>query len=161
MHTVVVVDSQFGNTYVLAEAIATEFRAAGPVEVINVRAPATESQLPTSIDIFVVGGPTQVHGVSRPLAEYLDALPPRFLTDIACASFDTRLRGWPLVTGAASGGISRRLKKLGGYLVMPPESFLVLGKEGPLVDGELQRAQAWAKQFIAAVVPLTTPVMSS
>src|SRR5690349_1216028 len=107
MHTVVIVDSEFGNTYALAETIATQLRSAGSVDVFNVRAPTSESQLPADIDMVVVGGPTQIHGVSKPLAEYLDALPPRIFASIPYACFDTRVRGWPLLTGAASGGISK------------------------------------------------------
>jgi len=159
MHTLVLVDSEFGNTYRLAEAIAGELGSAGPVDVINVRAPASESQLPTDLDMVVVGGPTQIHGVSRPLTEYLEALLSQIFAHLACASFDTRVRGWPLLTGAASGGISKRLKNMGAHTVMPPESFLVAGKEGPLLDGELERARAWAKHLLAAMGPRPAPVM--
>jgi flavodoxin len=148
MHTVVVVDSEFGNTFQLAEIIAAELGAGGPVELINVRAPTGRDPLPADIDLFVVGGPTQMHRVSVPLSQYLDGLPPRFLTQVASASFDTRLRGWPVLTGAAAGGISRRLKKLGANAVVPPESFLVMGKEGPLAEGELERARMWAKEVL-------------
>jgi flavodoxin len=160
MHTLVLVDSEFGNTYRLAETIAGELRSAGQVDVINVRAPASESQLPTDLDMVIVGGPTQVHGVSKPLTDYLDALPPRIFANLACASFDTRVRGWPLLTGAASGGISKRLNKMGAHRVMPPESFLVAGKEGPLLDGELERARTWAKHLVAAGGPEVAPVMA-
>ena len=160
MHTVVIVDSEFGNTYALAETIATQLRTAGSVDVINVRAPASESQLPTDLDIVVVGGPTQIHGVSRPLTEYLEALPPRIFANLACASFDTRVRGWPLLTGAASGGISKRLKKMGAHAVMPPESFLVAGKEGPLLDGQLEHAHTWAKHLLDTMAPSVAPVVA-
>jgi flavodoxin len=161
MHTVVIVDSEFGNTYALAETIAGELRTAGPVDVINVRAPSSESQLPSDIDMVVVGGPTQIHGVSKQLAEYLEDLPPRIFSDIPCASFDTRVRGWPLLTGAASGGISKRLKKLGAYTLMAPESFLVAGKEGPLLDDESERAREWAKHLLAVMKPRVAPAMVS
>src|SRR5689334_20674768 len=160
MHTLVLVDSEFGNTYRLAETIAGELRSAGLVDVINVRAPASESQLPTDLDMVIVGGPTQIHGVSRPLSEYLEALPPRIFANLACASFDTRVRGWPLLTGAASGGISKRLKKLGAHMITPPESFLVMGKEGPLVDGEMERAHVWAQHLVACMAPPVAPAMA-
>lgn len=160
MHTLVLVDSEFGNTYRLAETIAGELRTSGQVDVINVRAPASESQLPTDLDRVIVGGPTQIHGVSRPLTEYLEALPPRIFANLACASFDTRVRGWQVLTGAASGGISKRLKMLGGHMITPPESFLVAGKEGPLLDGELERARAWAKHLVAAGAPEVASVMA-
>jgi flavodoxin len=150
MRTVIVVDSEYGNTYELAQAVADEFRVAGAVDVINVRATHHELRQATDIDMLIVGGPTQMHGVSQPLTDYLNGLPPRFLSGVAAASFDTRLRGWPLFTGAASGGIARHLKRLGAHMIVSPESFLVMAKEGPLVEGELERARTWAKQFVGA-----------
>jgi hypothetical protein len=42
--------------------------------------------------------------------------------------------------------------------VAPPESFFVNGKEGPLVEGELDRATAWAESLALklAVGPAAT-----
>ena len=36
-------------------------------------------------------------------------------------------------------------------LVVPPEGFFIKDKEGPLKDGELERATAWGAQIMAAV----------
>jgi len=41
------------------------------------------------------------------------------------------------------------MRKLGGKRVARPETFFVAGREGPLFDGELERAQAWAAALIA------------
>ena len=41
------------------------------------------------------------------------------------------------------------LEKKGGELVIPPEGFYVGDTEGPLLEGELERAADWAKQIIA------------
>jgi hypothetical protein len=38
--------------------------------------------------------------------------------------------------------------KKGGELVFPPEGFLVKKSEGPLKDGELERAAEWAKGLV-------------
>ena len=35
----------------------------------------------------------------------------------------------------------------GGKLAAPPEGFIVLGTQGPLLDGELERAAKWAKDI--------------
>ena len=51
--------------------------------------------------------------------------------------------------GYAAKPISDRLKKKGGELIIPPEGFFVEGIEGPLKEGELERAADWAKQIIA------------
>jgi hypothetical protein len=45
---------------------------------------------------------------------------------------------------AASETIAARLQAAGCRLVVPPESFLVAGFTGPLIDGEDQRARTWA-----------------
>jgi len=37
--------------------------------------------------------------------------------------------------------------KKGGRLVAEPEGFIVENKEGPLKQGELERANKWAKQL--------------
>ena len=38
---------------------------------------------------------------------------------------------------------------MGGPVINPAEGFIVLNKEGPLQDGELARATAWARQIAA------------
>jgi hypothetical protein len=59
------------------------------------------------------------------------------------AAFDTRIDKSPMLTGAASRGIAKRLKKAGYEVVADPESFFVDDSEGPLAEGELDRAKAW------------------
>jgi hypothetical protein len=44
--------------------------------------------------------------------------------------------------------IANNLKGKGGNLVAPPEGFFVTGKEGPLKEGELERAAGWAKGIV-------------
>jgi hypothetical protein len=53
---------------------------------------------------------------------------------------DTR----PLMPGAASHSASRLARKR-GFRVLEPQSFLVHGYEGPLVEGELDRARSWGE----------------
>lgn len=148
MQTTIVYDSQYGNTEQVAQAIAAELRTAGAVKMINVRTgPVTVTK---ELDLLIVGGPTQVHRISAPLRAHLDALPAHSLDDVKVAAFDTRARGPRLLTGAASGGIAKMLTKRGAKLMLAPESFAVAGREGPLVDGELARAHAWAQRLLAA-----------
>jgi hypothetical protein len=40
-----------------------------------------------------------------------------------------------------------KLQKKGGDLVMPPEGFFVNGTEGPMKEGEHERAAEWAEQI--------------
>jgi flavodoxin len=154
MKSVVIYDSQFGNTQALAEAIAAELKAAGAVAVENARTGTVE--LPSDLELLVAGGPTQAHGMTRPLRAQLDSLTRHRLDRVAAATFDTRVRGPRFLTGAASRGIARRLARKGARLVLEPESFLVDGKEGPLAEGELERARAWARNVLAELAPRPT-----
>jgi flavodoxin len=150
MHSVILFDSDYGNTREIAEAIAAELRTAGPVNLARVRTRAATS-LPDDMDLLIVGSPTHVRSLSTPMRGYLEQLPAKSLAGVAAAAFDTRNQGWTLVTGAASSGIARQLHKHGAHLVLRPESFQVVAKEGPLVDGEVDRAHTWARQILAAV----------
>jgi hypothetical protein len=75
---------------------------------------------------------------------FLDGLNRHGFGGLAAAAFDTRM-GTPTEKNAAvSETIAARLQAAGCELVVPPESFLVAGFTGPLVDGEEQRARTWA-----------------
>jgi flavodoxin len=151
MRSVVIYDSQYGNTRLLAEAIAAELAAVGTVDIENAR--NEDVTLPPDLTLLVVGGPTQVHGVSPPLRGQLDTIARHRLDGVQAAAFDTRGRGPRFLTGAASVGIAKRLEQKGAQLVLEPESFLVEGAEGPLVEGELERARAWAHDVLGMLAP--------
>jgi hypothetical protein len=76
----------------------------------------------------------------------------RWLRDLAdghgvcAAAFDTRMGGRRALTGSASHGIARRLHRR-GYEVISTDSFVVKRSEGPLADGELERARAWGARL--------------
>ena len=56
------------------------------------------------------------------------------------------------VLGYAAKPITSGLQKRGGELIVPPEGFFVSDTEGPLKDGELDRAEDWAKQIVIALM---------
>ena len=53
--------------------------------------------------------------------------------------------------GYAAEPIAKALVKAGGQQVAAPEGFFVTDSEGPLKDGELERAEAWARGIAAQV----------
>jgi menaquinone-dependent protoporphyrinogen IX oxidase len=63
MRIVVVYESSYGNTHLIADAVAEGLRAGNDVEVVPVSEASQE--LITNADLVVVGGPTHVHGMSR------------------------------------------------------------------------------------------------
>jgi len=150
MRATVVYESRFGNTHEVAEAIAGALDA----ELISVDAPMRD---PEEIDLLVVGAPTHVHGMTgarsreeaavqggaegRGVHDWLDDLPRG---QGHAVTFDTRFEKPAFLTGSAAKGIAKRLRRK-GFEVVATESFFVLGTDGPLKDGELERAAEWAE----------------
>jgi flavodoxin len=158
MSAIVVFDSLYGNTERLAEAIGDALESVGPVSVLSI------SDVPPDAvaDLWVFGGPTQNHGMSRPLATFVDHVHRGTLRGVPVATFDTRYEQARLLTGSAAKSAASHLRRTGCRLIAPPESFFV--ERGPtppeggnpnpssvhLAEGELKRARAWGVRLAAA-----------
>jgi hypothetical protein len=167
----VIFESMYGNTHDVADAIADGMRPQFDVEAHPVSA-VTDRMLQEA-EVVVVGGPTHVHGLSRPstrhaaaeaadepdagvslepdaegmgLREWFDDDPE--LPQMG-AAFDTRIDAPALVTGRASKGIAKRMRGLDCLLLVPPESFLV-SKQNELLPDERTRARDWGARVAAA-----------
>jgi flavodoxin-like protein len=171
MRAVVVYESMYGNTHLVADAIGAGLGPVFDVSVVPV------SQVSPAVladaDLVVVGGPTHAHGMSRaatrkaaveaaskpvsPLKLEPDALGPG-LRDwfgtlghypVKAAAFDTRMHGPAALTGRASKGVARLLREHGFDVVAEPESFLV-AKQDQLDPGETTRARDWGTNLASS-----------
>ena len=157
MNALVVYESLYGNTKLIAEAIGEGLVKEMATEVIEVGAAPAQ---PSGADLLVVGGPTHQFGLSRKssrrqgaddadepvisldvgIREWIGGLPR--VSGTLAATFDTSIRK-PNLPGSAARGAAKRLKKIGYRLLVPAEIFLVEGGKGPITDGELDRASDW------------------
>ncbi len=147
MKTLVVYDSLYGNTKAIAQAIGDAIP--GEVEVLHV-GDANASGL-EAYDLLIVGAPTHGARPSPDVQGFLDQIQAPALEGMNVAGFDTRMTN-KLITmfGVAAPKIAKALKKKGGTLVGEPEGFYVTGGEGPLKDGEIERAARWAQGLVAS-----------
>ena len=141
MKALVVYESTYGNTEKVARAVGDALTSYATVAVKSVE-DVTAGDV-RGVGLLVVGGPTQRRGVSPRLHQWLDSLAPRSLRGVIAVAFDTRYRLPSLISGSAAHGIVKRLHRLGAEVFLPVESFYVEGREGPLVEGELERAARW------------------
>lgn len=158
MRALVVYESLWGNTEQVARAIGTRLSSQADVEVLD------SDAAPLSVDgydLVVVGGPTHAfsmtrastradavktrsapHEPSRGIREWLNAL-ERTTAPVPAFTFDTRVDK-PRLPGSAAKAALHELRSLGFETSAKPQTFHVHGYEGPLVDGELDRAAQWA-----------------
>jgi hypothetical protein len=180
MRAVIVYESMFGNTHLIADAIGKGLEPVGEVVVASVGEAGGESL--GDADLLVVGGPTHFHGMSRartrkwaratankPQNDLLldrDAEGPgvrNWLMSLGhgatkVAAFDTRFTGPAVLRGRASKGIARMLRKRGFGMVAKPESFFVT-MDNHLKSGEEARAQQWGNQLATRVAPTAPPML--
>ena len=165
MKALVIYDSRYGNTEKIALAIGDGLAeapgASGSVQVLHV-GDAHPNQL-AGWELLIVGGPTHGSQPSPPMHEFLGRIPENALAGVKVAAFDTRtdlnqqegaIRLFGKILdrlGYAAPKIATVLEKKGGQVVKPPEGFIVQGTEGPLEDGELQRATGWGAQIAAGI----------
>ena len=174
MRAMVVYESMFGNTHTVAEQIGRGLGADFDVTVLSV-GDAIAHPL-ADVDLVVVGGPTHAHGMSRhnsrnsaveqaerdpDLTIEPDAAGPGLrdwfktldsvtsVTSVRAAAFDTRIDAPEILTGHASSGIAKQLRRHGFDLVVEPESFLV-DRHSHLLPGEDERATEWGEAVAAA-----------
>jgi flavodoxin len=148
MDTLVVYDSQYGNTQRIAEAIADAMSVFGQSRAVRAD-PALPLEL-QGVDLLIVGCPTQGWRPTPAISTVLQKGAPEQLRGVAVACFDTRFRMPRWLTGSAARVMGRMVAQQGATLLVPPESFFVQGREGPLLSGELKRAYAWAQALAKA-----------
>jgi flavodoxin len=150
MKSLVVYFSKFGNTQQVAEAIAETLASAGPARVISMdRLGVSDLQ---EVDLVVMGSPTHRMNLPQAVRPVLETLPRRVLRGKLVAAFDTsyKMSRW-LAPFTAARKLASRLRKLGGKRVVPPETFHVVGRDGPLYEGEIERARTWAASILQRV----------
>jgi flavodoxin len=147
MNALVVYFSKFGNTQKVAEAIAETLRSNGVVRVISSEG-LTAADF-DNVNLVVMGTPTHNMNLPKAVRPVFERLPKRSLKSIPVAAFDTSYKmSWWLNHFTAAKRLSQKLRKLGGKRIVPPETFHVTGREGPLYDGEIERAKAWAASIL-------------
>jgi len=157
METLIVYFSKYGNTQLVAEMIGETITAANGQMAANgeygsVRVISSEQLVGDdleSADLVVMGTPTHKMNIPEAVRPLFERLPSKMLRGKPVAAFDTSYKMSAFMARfTAAKKLNSKLRKLGGKRVVPPETFHVVGREGPLYEGELERAQAWAGSIL-------------
>ena len=148
----VLYDSYFGNTAEVAKVVG---EAIGAVvkKVDNIQPEDFEG-----LRIFFIGSPTRAFRPTQKV-QFLLQMQKGKLTGVKGSVFDTRipvektnsslLRFLIRIFGYAAAKMAKAYKKTNATLALEPAGFNVLESEGPLAEGELERAAKWAEAILS------------
>lgn len=156
MKALLVYDSFFGNTERIAQAVGNALRAKSEIGVLRVG--DVKSMDLANLDLLIVGSPTRGFRPTEGIAKFLNSVTTNQLRGVEVAAFDTRIALETINSsvfrfivdkgGYAASTIAKTLEKKGAKLRVPPEGFIVTGEQGPLKEGELERAAQWANAYL-------------
>ncbi|MFA5030078.1 MAG: flavodoxin family protein [Patescibacteria group bacterium] len=155
MKALIIYDSTFGNTKRIAESIAKGFGH----DILAIPVATVSWHMLDGIDVLIVGSPTQGGRPTKNIQEFINTIPDKGLQGVRIAGFDTRfkeseqnfaLRLLIKTIKYAAEKITASLASKGGMNVVA-EGFFVTGKEGPLVEGEPDRAEKWGASLLQSL----------
>jgi flavorubredoxin len=160
MSVLIVVESMFGNSFAVAEAIAEGVAGAGGAVTVT-RVTEAAPTIDPAVTLLLVGGPTHAFSMTRKstredairqgatqapggtgIREWIEVASPR--AELPVVTFDTRVQV-KFVPGSAAKAAASALQHHGFARARRGETFFVEGMPGPLVDGERERARAWGE----------------
>ena len=161
----IVVESYFGNTRAIAEAVAAGLIEGG-VEAQVIDVSQAPSALPADLDLPVLGAPTHNRGLptatsrakaceqagsgeaSHGIGGWLETTAVPVSTDVV--AFDTVIsKGW--LSGSAAKAIAKALQRQQGRRTALVRSFVVAASKGPLAAGQESDARSWGRELAVSV----------
>jgi hypothetical protein len=175
---VIVYESVFGNTRIIAEAIAEGIEATYPdAQVALFRVTDADPEVAAAADLLILGGPTHMRRMSSHMTRTKgvegelqkaektgtgihvepDVEGPGvrdFLERLPKVRKGARAAAFDTrakfrLAGGAARPIAKRLHRHGYELVAEPMGFVIEGTEGPLAAGETERARTLGAHLYA------------
>lgn len=155
MNILVIYDSLYGNTEKIAQYIAEKLKPNH--KVIIERVTENTVQKVKGAELIIIGSPTHGFNASENTLKFIKSLNDEMLKNKKIALFDTRtvpadipkfFRFMIQKAGYASPKLEKFFKSKGCKIVAESIGINVHGKEGPIVDGEMDRIDNWINNLI-------------
>ncbi len=156
MKGLVIYDSVFGNTETIAKGIVDALSHSGDIELKQVKDVRYEDF--KNVGILLVGSPTRGFRATPAILRFIKSIPANGLNGVKTGAFDTRMDENDIQSkfllmmmkwfGYAAEPIAKILHKKGGKAALNSTGFYVQDAKGPLKEGELVRAEDWARNIL-------------
>ena len=137
---IVVYESKYGNTRLVADKIVEGMREVSGVETVLGELKEVDPNRLTDFDAILVGSPNHIGSATRSIRKFIDKLGKLDLEGKLAAVFDTYLGGdFEKAVKKMEKQISKEAPGL--KLATPGLSIRVEGMKGPIAEGELPKCR--------------------
>jgi menaquinone-dependent protoporphyrinogen IX oxidase len=150
MKGIVVFDTSYGNTKIVAETISETLKGSG-IEVDTFYVKDVKKLSAKDYDFLVLGSPTRFGTMSLAIKGFLGKVKSEEWTNKPFVAFDTENPENMVKTEwSAAEKIAERLRDNNKMnQLLPVLKAVVLGQKGPLQEGEIDRTKGYASQIAA------------
>ena len=148
MKGIVIYDTSYGNTKIIAETIAETLKASG-LEVDLSHVKDVKELHAKDYDFIVLGSPTRIGNMSFTLSRFISGkIKEEEWKDKPFVSFDTEME--TSIEQSAPNAAEKIADKLSGKglkQILPVLKTAVLALKGPLKEGEIENTEKYAKEL--------------
>jgi len=147
---IVVYESKYGNTKLVAEKIIEGMNEIGGIETVLSELEEVDVNNIASYDAILIGSPNHFGGPTRGIKKFIAKLGKLLLEGKMFAVFDTYIRG---DFEKAVKKMEKRIneKVLGLNRMAPGLSIKAHGMKGPLVEGELPKCKEFGNKVATQI----------
>jgi flavodoxin len=147
---IVVYESRYGNTKLVAETIIEGMRQVKGVEAFLSEVKEVDISQVSSYDAILVGSPNHIGGPTRGIKKFIDKLGKLNLSGKLFAVFDTYLgKGFEKAVKKMEKRINEKAPGL--KMIAPGLSIRVQGMKGPIAEGELPKCKEFGKKLATQI----------
>ena len=143
---VVVYESKYGNTKLVAETIIEGMKEVSGIEIVLSELKEVDLNQVREFDAILVGSPNHIGGATRSIKKFIDKLGNLNLEGKLAAVFDTYIgKDFEKAVKKMEKQISEKVPGL--KLAAPGLSIRVKGMKGPIAEGELPKCKEFGTKI--------------
>ena len=147
---IVVYESKYGNTKLVAETIAEGMREVGGIETIVSEVKEVDFDKILDYDVILIGSPNHLGRPARSIRKFIDKLGKLNLNGKQVAVFDTYIgKDFEKAVKKMEKRINEKAPGL--KLIVPGLSIKVQGIKGPILDEELPRCKDFGHKIATQI----------
>ena len=150
---IVVYESKYGNTKLVAETIVEGMNQVTGMEAVPVEVHDVNLTKIDEFDVVLVGSPNHLGRATRGITKFINRLGELELENKQTAVFDTYIRNWIQDFEKVVKKMEKQLaeKAPALTLVVPALSIGVEGTKGPITEGELPKCKEFGIKIATQV----------